>query len=321
MIDADRTTLHIRCGSDIRDTLRVAGFSGDFLEYSDPVCEGPVPDGPDLLLVRARYLAAGPGRLLGLTEAACLAGLADAERRLDQTNRYERVVLWFEHDSHDQLLLARVLSRLSGRSNIELICVSDHPSVPRFNGLGQLDADALAALWPSRKPVTPAQCALGTAIWTALRRPDPSDLLAIARTGTQALPLAAPALIRHLRELPGVGDGLSLTQRIILTILAEAPSRIGRIFAAMVEGREPLVFMGDIGVLGTIEAMARTIPPVLTIEAGAKPFPRIARITETGVAVLSGARDYLTLNPGERWVGGVLADGRWRWDEEAGGLA
>jgi hypothetical protein len=37
MIDADLRTLHIRCGSDLRDKLRAAGFTGDFLEYSDPV--------------------------------------------------------------------------------------------------------------------------------------------------------------------------------------------------------------------------------------------------------------------------------------------
>jgi hypothetical protein len=29
MIDADRRTLHVRCGSDVRDTLRGAGFGGD----------------------------------------------------------------------------------------------------------------------------------------------------------------------------------------------------------------------------------------------------------------------------------------------------
>src|SRR5262245_46126652 len=38
--DADLKTLHLRCGSDIRQTLRDAGFSGDFLEHSNPYCQG-----------------------------------------------------------------------------------------------------------------------------------------------------------------------------------------------------------------------------------------------------------------------------------------
>jgi hypothetical protein len=65
MIDADRPTLHIRCGSDIRDTLREAGFAGDVLEYSDPIFDGPLPDRPDLIAARACILAEGAGKWLG----------------------------------------------------------------------------------------------------------------------------------------------------------------------------------------------------------------------------------------------------------------
>jgi hypothetical protein len=46
--DADRPTVHLRCGSDIRESLRRAGFVGDFLEFSDPYCWGPVPRNGDL---------------------------------------------------------------------------------------------------------------------------------------------------------------------------------------------------------------------------------------------------------------------------------
>lgn len=82
-----------------------------------------------------------------------------------------------------------------------------------------------------------------------------------------------------------------------------------------------MVFMGDIDLLGTVEDMARTDPPVLTIEPGEKPFPRVTSITDTGREVLAGHIDYLSLGPPERWVGNVVADGRWRWDEGAGGVA
>jgi hypothetical protein len=207
------------------------------------------------------------------------------------------------------------------RPCLELICIDQHPEVPRFNGLGQLEPAALAGLWPARKTVTPAQIALGQQIWAALRQPDPTALQAIAETGTPALPIAAGALWRHLRELPGAEDGLSLTQRLVLTILTEGPTRIGRIFAAMVGGREPLVFMGDLGLLLTVEAMACASPPVLTIEPGEAPFPRTTSITDVGRRVLGGAVDYLSLTPPERWVGGVqIAAGQpiWRFDEAQG---
>jgi hypothetical protein len=324
-LDGDLRTLHIRCGSDIRDNLLQAGLTGDFLEYSDPICQGPVPEGPGLLDRRARYLADSYGWFKGQTEAEFRAGLLDAEHRLQQARTYQRVVLWFEHDSYDQLVLARCLSSFARGprpAGLELICIDRHPSVPRFIGLGQLGAAELAGLWPQRSAVTPAQLDLGSAIWAALRRPDPTELAAIAATGTPALPIAAPALHRHLQELPGMTDGLSLTQRLVLRVLADAPTRIGRIFGALQQGLEPLPFLGDIGVLGAVEEMALTDPPVLTIEPGEPhTFPRIATITETGRDVLAGIVDYLSLHPPERWVGGVVADRRWRWDEGVGGVA
>jgi hypothetical protein len=308
-MDADRPTLHIRCGSDIRENLRAAGFAGDFLEYSDPICQGPVADTPDLLRHRARFLAEAFGGVMGFTATQALARLQDEEQRLEAARARDRVVLWFEHDSHDQLILARCLARfadgpLPGR--LELICIDHHPSVERFLGLGQLAPDALASLWPLRVAVTRAQLDLGRAIWTALRRDDPRQLQAIAATGTPALPLAAPALRRHLRELPGDGDGLSLTQRLILSLLAEGgASTIGRLFAPL-QRRDPLPFLTDLGFLHVVGQMAPT--GVLTIAAGVEPFPRIASVTGIGRDVLAGRTDFLSLRPPERCIGGVRID-------------
>lgn len=138
-LDGDCPTLHIRCGSDIRDKLRTAGFTGDFLEYADPVCQGPVPDAPDLLERRARFLADAYGSLMGFTAAQSLKGLQEAERQLHGAHRYERVVLWFEHDSYDQLLLARCLSCFADGprpAHLELICIDRHPSVEALHRPG-----------------------------------------------------------------------------------------------------------------------------------------------------------------------------------------
>ncbi|MDH5446578.1 MAG: hypothetical protein OEY52_13580, partial [Gammaproteobacteria bacterium] len=43
-LDADKRTLHIRCGNDIEHALAVAGFTGDFLNVPDPYVHGPVPE-------------------------------------------------------------------------------------------------------------------------------------------------------------------------------------------------------------------------------------------------------------------------------------
>ena len=288
---------------------------------------GPVPDVADLVDTRAGFLADAYGWFKGETEQQLAAGLRDSEHRLAMAHQYHRVVLWFEYDSYDQLVLARCLSRLAEGplpARLELICIDRHASVARFIGLGQLTPSALAGLWPARTAVTPAQIELGRAIWAAFRQPDPSRLAAIAASGTPALRFAAAALRRQLQELPGVRDGLSMTQRLCLRILAEAPTSIGHMFAALMQGREPLPFLADLMFVHIVQQMSRARPGALRIESRpssrARPFPCIASITETGEQVLAGEVDYLTLKPPDRWVGGVAADGHWRWDEVSGGI-
>ncbi len=87
---------------------------------------------------------------------------------------------------------------------------------------------------------------------------------------------------------------------------------------ALMQAREPLPLLGDFGFLYTVEQMASTRPAVNTIQPGDKPFTRLASITDAGRRVLAGQLDYLSLHPPRRWIGGVPADGRWRWDETAG---
>ena len=109
-LDADLSTLHIRCGSDIQMSLPTAGLHGDFLEYSDPVCQGPLIKGEQLLRARAEFLSHYV-KLSGVSIENIEQQLQSAEDTLREcADNYQRVVLWFEHDIYDQLILARVLA-------------------------------------------------------------------------------------------------------------------------------------------------------------------------------------------------------------------
>jgi hypothetical protein len=55
-LDDDLPTLHIRCGSDLKTPLQVAGFRGDFYEHNYPYLIGPVREGAECLNQRARFL-------------------------------------------------------------------------------------------------------------------------------------------------------------------------------------------------------------------------------------------------------------------------
>jgi hypothetical protein len=325
--DRDARTLHIRCGSDIQSALKQAGFAGDFLEYSNPFCQGPVTEDADWLKQRAAFLAEAYGATMGRSAEDLLAGLQRAERNLEAAaDDYERVVLWFEHDSYDQLVLVRCLAQFAEAPprRLELVGVNRYPGNARFIGLGQLPPEALRLLFDARQNVSVPQLRAGQQAWTQLRQADPTGLAAMAGAGSPALPDLAAAVRRHCQELPWLGDGLGLTERLVLQLLAERPRTVGEIFRDLMLEREPLPWLGDLMLLWMVKSMQRVSPQAFT-GAFAGEDRHWARerltITDLGRAVVAGDVDWLSLAPPERWVGGVRiasAAPCWRWNDESG---
>jgi hypothetical protein len=332
-LDGDLKTLHVRCGHDIQQTLVEAGCVGDFYPHITPYCQGPVTNGPDRLELMARFIAEefGGGVLFDgrvLEYEAVLDGERRQHETLVQSAQYDRAVLWMEHDNYDQLVLIRLLAHYADHARprlLELIAVGEFPGGERFLGVGQLPPEALRLLWPTRKPVTHAQLDLGKEAWNALASPDPRALAAIARSGTPALPLLSPALARHLRELPSTVNGLSLAEQLILEIVLEKESpMLNQVFWTLTKGREPLYFIGDGGVARMVRDMEHASEPPLVRTIGSpgeRLFANRLTLTNAGRDVLRGVRDWHTLGPRPRWVGGVhIVPGKpgWRWNEARG---
>ncbi len=330
-LDSDLKTLHIRCGHDIQQPLVQAGFVGDFLVHAFPYTSAPLRNGPEGLEWMARHLIESH-LSAGVPYEEELERLKAHEERLRASaHDYERVVIWMEHDSWDQLILARLLAHYANAKRprvLELITVDEFPGGQRFLGLGQLPPEALRLLWPRRKPVTPAQLALGNEAWIALTSDDPRRLAALVRSGMPALPLMAPALHRHLCELPSVENGLRLSEQMVLHILSErSPILLFRVWSLLTLQVDPLPYNTDLSFVNLIHYMLSAAEPVLTFLPGVlgekpslaeRPFRQQLAITELGKAVLRGERDWLSLRPPSRWVGGVYIQPGirgWRWDD------
>jgi hypothetical protein len=310
-------TLHIRCGSDIYEGLRCAGVRGDYLEYADPLCQGPVPATASDEALR-RHRAAFLARWLG-GDAEALRRRGDRETAgLWRAPAYARIVIWMEHDPYDQMILARLLAwfhkRHDCRDRVHLICLDRHPEIERFIGLGQLEPRQLAALAGSEKPVTLEQYALGTTVWRALRDPEPTGLCAVAKEGTPSLPAMGPAIERYLREYPSWTDGLSLTERLCLECLAEGAKSPARLFGD-VQRRDPLPFLGDAMFWPILEGLSVAAHPAI---GDITDIRTPVAITQFGRRLIAGRTDWVANNGIDRWHGGVHLAGKrlpWRWDD------
>jgi hypothetical protein len=312
-------TLHIRCGSDIRQAQKAAGFVGAFAEFSDPFCQGPVRDLPfdDFIAERAAFVAAA----FNLYPKDALRRLRGEYAVLDRLAAYRRIALWFEHDGYDQLILAYLLTALGDAPSVDLICADSAPAVADFVGLGQLAPEVIRLMWDARVAVGPEHVALGRRVWAALTAPSPEMLFEIAEAGTPAVPPMAGALMRHLRELPSTANGLSLSQQITLDALADEGPMTARALFARYATREPLPFLGDAMFWPVLADMAAGERPLIEAAPGAGHHPawpgRTVSLTGHGQAVRRGDSDWLDASPGPRWIGGVVVrpgEAAWRWD-------
>jgi len=337
--DADLKTLHIRCGNDIKTALETCGFTGDFLEVSNPFAQGPVPDfDPSDAFIRTRtdfilrsYGNDVPKHYIENTEKE-IRHVEDTLRHLPEG--YDRVVMWYEHDPFDQLSKAYVLAHLArlglGDTVVECVQIDGFPGIKRFIGIGQLSQapEALLALWPQRTAVTPAMTAFGARCWRAFTAEDPTALWRLTQEHEAPLPLMQTAMRRVLWELPWTGNGLGLTEHLALDILAkEGPMRPGAIFNLLMTELDPLPFLGDIMLLSILRPLWRGDHAAIEIleEFGDEPPMRqsMLTVTEYGRELLRCDKNRLTANQNdkhlERSVGGVniTAGGKnWCWSQE-----
>jgi len=322
------STLHITNGDCAADTLRT--FLADpVIITADPLFEGPAPDVDD---VRWYELRGGTLADHNGVDRDIGAELAASDRRIAEAVRCgSDILLWFEHDLFDQLLLIRTLERiraargtLNATGRISLICIDRFPGVERFIGLGQLTAEQLATLVEHQQPVTNQQFDHAARAWTAFRADYPSALAGL--TGPGPLPFLGAALRRLLEEYPSTFNGLSRSAMQALQVLDDGPLDAGALFVAS-QQLEEHPFMGDWSLFNVLRTLAGAPVPLVTIRPDPTPIDlrgHMVEATEPGQRVRAGRQDAIALNGIDEWRGGVHLAGErwapWRWDAARGRL-
>ena len=309
--------------------LRAAGVQGEIVPWNDVLHEGPVNAAlslRDLSELRALFIAER-----GWDDFAHVSGsFSQRDRTLASIDRFNEVVLWFEEDLYDQLQLLQLLdffSRSSDRkTRLSMIVVVGY--------LASLTPAAMAELDPKRAEVSAAQLELGRRAWGAFGSADPSAVARIISSDTSALPFLSAALTRHLEEFPDTRSGLSRSESEALTAVESGHATP---VAAFLEAarHQKSIFLGDIVFYWYLERMGDSDTPLVTWKDGSRVVAPRGRedsrefvtgeltVTDLGRQVLSGKRDWQTINRNSRWLGGVEikpGPGGWRWDAEAKSL-
>ena len=322
--------LHILNGDSSLHLFEESGLPGEAHVFADVLHGGRLlPDPTDTAFVSERI---GHVVQMGFPPDRAAALHADWCRGLDSAGQHDEVVLWFEHDLFDQLLLVHHIEFLSragvlenGTTTVSLVCIGEFEGIPDFAGLGQLSPAQFASLFPRRSILDDAQIETGRRAWHAITGPDPRAIETVARGGTSALPFLEGALVRLLEEYPRLDSGLSRAEAQAVRAIAEGANTPRAAFRAQA-AMEERIYLGDSSFWSVLLDLAAAGQPLLEMDVGevveegpALPEGTVS-LTPFGRDVNAGHADHAAVNGIDRWVGGVHLCGRtprWRWDAAA----
>jgi hypothetical protein len=322
--------LHIHNGDSAADTARKSGIAGEHLAWREALVCGPSPAGlsaDQFRSVRARHLSAA----YGVDLKKCEDQLRAQEETLATFSDHEEVVLWFEHDLFCQVQLIYLLDWFSrhnpGETKLSLILIGEFPGVENFHGLGQLNEQQLASLFPQRAEVTRAQLELGSRAWQAFCSSNPREIESLLASDLSSLPFLQSAFGKHLRRFPSTDNGLGKVENVCLSLIAKGYPNFRSLFPAFIR-HEPEYGFGDAQLFLELKRLTAASNPLLKLSKGAlgasidsaQMLLSTFEITEHGKLVLAGEEDFVRLNGIDQWLGGVHLEGNeadWRWEEQA----
>lgn len=325
--------LHITNGDSAANIIALFATQDTVLPWRDPMHHGPFPYTEtldEISRIRIAYLE-------GKNSATETHSFSERDQLLVRSNEFSEIVLWFEHDLLDQLQVLQLLDWFADHPDenrkLSLICINHFTGIEQFRGIGQLSAEQMGSLYPSRLPVSPAMLTLAKSCWAAFRQDNPESLLEYVRPSKKRnseLPFVHSSLGRYCQEFPWISDGLSRTERQILTLVSRGVTSPVQLFIRNMDF-ESFLYIGDWRTYSQIDALCCSERPLLEC-IGERSFTHIRddsisteefseqalRLTEFGHQVLAGEKSTVKQVQREEWLGGVYLNSAavmWFWDE------
>ncbi|MBP1965863.1 DUF1835 domain-containing protein [Paenibacillus aceris] len=309
--------LHIVNGDVFGDKLRASNIDGEIVVWRESLYEGPIGmqmSDSVLLTLRASYMF----QKHSIPEQIFLSNTRLQEMRLDElSGEVDEIILWFDHDLFDQLMLCYLLSRLSvlPRGSIRLSLIQ----------YDQMVDHQISKLYRELSSVTEDQLTLAVKVWTAYSASEPLSLSVLMEDDLSALPFLKRALTANYGRYPSMHNGLNGIQQLILEEIKDGEVVVLSLFQKI--NRKTSEFgLGDLQFWGMLEQLRSCEYPLLLLVGGDR-FPKYGealpfqfenwrvRLTDMGKLVLTGKQDHVLLNGIDDWIGGVHLFGKqhvWR---------
>ncbi len=296
--------LNIVNGNVTIEIMKKANINGDFLPWYDFLHEGPVPKNlslDKLSDIRANFIhKQGFGSLEKIKK-----DFQQRNETVKNYHKYQKIILWFEHDLYDQLQLIQLLAWFQGNNNenikLSLICTDKY--------LGESSQDEIRNLLGYEENINKAHLNLAQKAWFAFTDSTPIAWFKLLEEDTHLLPFLKNAIIRMLEEYPNTRNGLSRSEYQALFTISKGIENPKKIFLNC-QNYEKQKFMGNVIFWKILDDF------IENKLINSKNNGQVLQITVQGKQVLNGEINYLHIKPIKRWIGGTKLsnDKVWCWN-------
>ena len=235
----------------------------------------------------------------------------DQYNLLKELSNKEEVVLWFEHDRYDQIMMIYLLTELSslGFQDISLVTIDRYPGIEPFHGLGQLTTNQLIDLLPKKKTVTTEQIEEAITAWKAYQSNDPDDLKKWIQNQKQELPFLKQAMMSHVSYFPSTETGLNEVEHLALSLISDGKLQFNQLFHKVSSSRIN-DGLSDFYFASLLNELMVGEYSLITSDSNLPNFEHptstaILEITQNGLDVLEGKSSRFDLIGMDWWIGGV----------------
>lgn len=214
------TILHITNGSSLTGALNEIGISGDILTWNEMLCEGPTLcqiDSKDFFSARESFfkdtynIDAEDYKLKFVNELS----------KLDASQDYKKIVLWFEYDLFCHINLVAVISLISQKHleiPIYLVCSGRVSGEKDMKGLAELTIEQLEDHYKDKVKLTKEDLNTALTIWRIYCGEDHNALKPYI-TKPSSFKYLSNCLKAHLKRFPNTENGLCTIENNILEMI------------------------------------------------------------------------------------------------------
>ncbi|MFD0988746.1 DUF1835 domain-containing protein [Mariniflexile jejuense] len=216
----NKLPLHITNGDVLTNYLHELNIEGDIITWQEMLCEGPTLEhvySDEFSQLRKSFFNEFYDIDLNISE------IKTALDKLNHTENYSEIILWFEYDLFCHINMIAVISLIQQKKiklPLHLVCSGKVDRNKNLKGLTELNSGQLLKHYRDKIELKPDDIEMATTVWGIYCGKD-HNLLKPFIVKKSSFKYLSNCLKAHLERFPETKDGLNVMERNILEIVRD----------------------------------------------------------------------------------------------------